>query len=458
MRRRLRSLRVRVALSATLAVTAALVAAALGLVLTVERTLLGRLRAQAIERMDAVADAIAVGRSPQVETDEPPDVLVQVLDENGDVVEVVPEAAPFSFSIVDGNATDTAPPPVAPLPGLDLAPVEGTIVRQLDAEELILAQRSVESPDGDRTIVAISPFSGVSRSVDTVVTTLWIGTPVLIAVVAFVSWHFAGRTLGPVDAMTRRAEEISHSTLGGRLPRPGTHDEVDRLALTLNSMLERLDGAARRQREFVSDASHELRSPIAAIRAQLEVALAHPDAASWEEAAEGALAETARLERLVGDLLALARAEERVLGREPVDVVSMVEELIERAGDARVTLEARAARVDGDRDLLDRALANLLDNARRHARDRVHVSVTPEPSTVVVTVDDDGPGIPEHERVRVFERFRRLEEGRRRDRGGVGIGLSVVARVAESHDGSVRCLASRLGGARFELRLPRSDP
>jgi signal transduction histidine kinase len=457
MRSAFRPLRVRVALFATLAVTAALVAAAAGLVLAVESTLLGRLRDAAVERVDEVADDIAAGADPAAASDAFPDVLVQVLDENGDVIDTVPEAAPFRVEL-DLELNESVSKPFLALdPPLDgRSAGDGTVVRQLSAEELILAQRTVESPEGTRTVVAISPLSGVSRSIDSVVTALWTGIPFLIAVVGFVCWHITGRTLRPVDAMTRRAEEISHSTLDERLPTPGTRDEIDRLAVTLNSMLARLEEAARRQREFVSDASHELRSPIAATRAQLEVALAHPETAAWDRVAADVLEETFRLERLVDDLLALARAEEMALRREEVDLRELLDEQLRRARDGRVTVEGTAPVLHGDRDQLERALANLLDNARRHARNRVVVTLGVREETIVVSVEDDGPGVPDAERELVFERFRRLEDGRERDAGGVGIGLALVSRAASNHGGSARCLGSALGGAKFEIALPAS--
>lgn len=455
---RLRSLRVRITLFATLAVTAALVVAALGLVLTVERSLFGRLKTAAIDQLDVVADAVEAGRDPNVGVTEPPDVLVQILDQEGNLVGSVPRGALFTIGCgSDCPSTFETPvdPDGAPLPDIVQAPVGGgTIVQRLDTAELILAQRTVDSPEGERTIVAISPFSGVSRSLDTVVTALWIGTPFLIAVVASVSWHFTGRTLRPVGAIARRAEEISHSTIGDRLPRTGTDDEVDRLVATLNSMLERLDASARRQREFVSDASHELRSPIAAIRAQLEVALAHPEGSSWVNVATDGLAETERLERLVGDLLALAKAEELGTQRDLVDLGEIVETEVERCADERVAVELTRMMVEGDAGQLERAFANLLDNARRFATDRIDVAVRRSKGAVVLSVDDDGPGIAEADQQRVFERFTRLQDGRTRNDGGVGIGLALVARVVEGHHGVVSCSRSSLGGTRFEVRLP----
>ena len=447
---KLRPLRVRVTLFATLAVTAALVAAAVGLVLVVERTLIGRLERAAIDHMNRVADALADGREPPMGRTNPVDVMVQVLDESGEIIQSFHEQSIISAEAPPQPAF--SPPPGGLVTGL---PTQGqVVVRQVDTKDLILAQRTVDSPEGRRTVVSISPLSEVSRSIDTVIRILWMGIPLLIAVVALVCWYFTGRTLKPVDAMTRRAADISHSTLSGRLPRPETNDEIDRLAVTLNSMLERLEEASQRQHEFVSDASHELRSPISAIKSQLEVALVHPEASSWRAVATNALAESGRMERLVEDLLTLAQAEETASAREPLDLSELVSSETGRLKDARLVLDLDGVVVLGDERQLRRAVANLVENATRYADDRIEVSLRRRDRHVVLAVDDDGPGVRAGERERIFERFTRLDEGRARNHGGIGIGLALVRRVSANHGGQVVCGESRLGGARFEVRLP----
>jgi signal transduction histidine kinase len=450
--KRVPSLRTRVTLFATGVVAIALIAAASGLVFAVERTLLGRLENEAVDQLERIASAVEAGQDPAEVEGGPAEVMVQVIDDQGNVVDVVPggnEAVLRQRIQIAGT-----PGLVAPGPGAVHEP--GTIVvRQLDRRELILAQKTVESPAGERTVVAISPFSGAAHSVDTVVSALWIGTPFLIAFVGLVCWYFAGRTLRPVDAITQRADEISHTTLSDRLPRPGTDDEIDRLAVTLNSMLERLDEAARRQRAFVSDASHELRSPIAAIKTQIEVAMAHPESSHWTDVGSSVLSETRRLEGLVDDILTLARADEVGAERLPVDLADLVRGEVARVNDDRVRIRVQPVVTEVDRDQIERALSNLLSNARRHANARIDVSLRVMDDQVHIIVDDDGPGVPAEDRERVFERFARLDAARGRATGGFGIGLAVVRRVALLHHGEAICSDSPLGGARFEVVLPR---
>jgi signal transduction histidine kinase len=233
----------------------------------------------------------------------------------------------------------------------------------------------------------------------------------------------------------------------------------------MNRMLDRLEQAQARQRRLVSDASHELRSPVATIRQHAEVALAHPDRTTTTELAATVLAEDLRLQRLAEDLLLLTRADEHTLAlrRRPVDLDDLVFDEARRLRDGtglRVdTTAVSAGRVDGDAAGLRRVLRNLGDNAARHAADRLAFSLAERDGLVLLGVDDDGPGIPEADRARVFERFVRLDDNRARDDGGSGLGLAIVAELAAAHGGTVAAAASPLGGARVEVRLPRlADP
>jgi signal transduction histidine kinase len=255
--------------------------------------------------------------------------------------------------------------------------------------------------------------------------------------------------------MRREVEEISHTTLHRRVAEPTSGDEVARLAHTMNAMLNRLDGAAERQRQFVSDASHELRSPLATIRTKVEVADLHPEGADWE--AVGHRAECRSIGPMtVGDLLQMARLDEtgsRLAARHDVDSMRSPNRGEPAAGRSQSTTPA-AARVQGDGAALGRLVRNLADNAARHASSRVGIRVGIEGREAVLRVDDDGPGVPVADRERVFERFTRLDESRVRGAGGTGLGLALVRAVALAHGGTVRVLDSPLGGARFEARLP----
>jgi signal transduction histidine kinase len=225
-------------------------------------------------------------------------------------------------------------------------------------------------------------------------------------------------------------------------------------------MLDRLERSSARQRRFTADASHELRSPVASIRQHAEVALAHPGRTTTEELAETVLAEDLRVQRLVEDLLLLARADERTLElkRRPVDLDDL---LFEEARRLRQTTGLRvdtaavsARRVVGDETSLQRVVRNVVDNAARHARSSVALTLGAVDGTAVVAVEDDGAGIPESERERVLERFVRLDEARARDGGGAGLGLAIVAELVTAHGGRVDIGSSPIGGARVEVRLP----
>jgi signal transduction histidine kinase len=230
----------------------------------------------------------------------------------------------------------------------------------------------------------------------------------------------------------------------------------------MNRMLDRLQRAQARQRRFVSDASHELRSPVTAIRQHAEVALAHPDRATTTELAGTVLVEDLRIQRLVEDLLVLTGADEHALAprRRPVDLDDLVFEEARRlrdAADLRInTGEVSAARVHGDPSGLRRVLRNLGDNAAQHASTHVKFALDERTDVAVLAVDDDGPGIPVADRERVFERFVRLDDARARDDGGSGLGLAIVAELVGAHGGTVAVASSPLGGARIEVTLPQS--
>jgi len=298
----------------------------------------------------------------------------------------------------------------------------------------------------------------VARSLDAVRRALRIGLPLLVGLVALAAWWTVGRALHPVERIRAEADAISASTLHRRVSEPGTGDEVHRLSRTMNAMLERLQGAATRQRQFVADASHELRNPVAAMRADLEAALCEGDRADWPDVARAVLAEEARVEALIGDLLVLAAEDESAatLPGTAVDLneLAAAESARSRKVPVSSTTDADPVVVVGSHSQLERALANLVDNAERHAKSQVRVETTNRPGWAQLSVDDDGPGIPTADRERAFERFTRLDDSRARDQGGFGLGLAMVRSIVTRHRGSVWAEASPLGGARFTIALP----
>ena len=322
------------------------------------------------------------------------------------------------------------------------------------------AQRQVNTQVGRITLVAQGSLDEVDRTVNSVSDVLLIAVPIMIALVALAAWYFTGRALRPVEAIRLEAESITGATINRRVPEPPTDDEVGRLARTMNAMLDRLESSSRKQRQFVSDASHELRSPLASIRTNLEVALRNPDRTDWPEVANRALTEDVRMEDTVSELLELARLDEATgpLLLESLPDIDLDELVLDDTVQTRRvpvdTTRVSAGRVHGRREQLTRVVRNLVDNAARHANARVAVELSTNDDDVTLLVDDDGPGIPVEERERVFDRFTRLDDGRARDAGGLGLGLSMVKAITEQHGGTVSIEDAPLGGARIRVRLP----
>ena len=338
----------------------------------------------------------------------------------------------------------------------------GLVRARPGGEDYRTDRRIVQTEDGPVTLVAQRSLTEVDTTVDKLRNILFVAVPILIALVALAAWYFTGRALRPVEAIRAEAESITGTTIHRRVPEPKTQDEVGRLARTMNAMLGRLETSSQRQRQFVSDASHELRSPLASIRANLEVALRNSDRADWPAVAGRVLAEDERMEDTVSELLELARLDE-LDGGVPVESLPEVDldELVldETVRDHRVlvnTTRVSAGRVHGRREQLARVVRNLLDNADRHARSMVAIGLHNDSETGIVelTVDDDGPGIEPSEREHVFDRFTRLDDGRARDAGGLGLGLSMVKAIVEQHGGTVVIDDAPLGGARVTVALP----
>lgn len=256
---------------------------------------------------------------------------------------------------------------------------------------------------------------------------------------------------------------ITSAGTSQRVPEPGTADEIELLAKTMNDMLARLDDAARRQHRFVADASHELRSPLAAIRTTLEVGLAHPGQAPWPVIADRAVQQAARLDDLIQELLLLAKADERQLAaeRQPVDVGQLLRDIRASAVQSRQDLSldldvAPDVITVGNPDHVERLFRNIIDNALRFALARVVIRAASAATTVQVEVIDDGPGIPAAERDRVFDRFVRLDTSRERRTGTAGLGLAIAREIAVAHSGQIIVADTNGAGARIVITLPRA--
>lgn len=429
------SVRVRVTFLATVLVAVVLTVGALFLTRAVEHRLVTQRRLAASSAAATAATKVAAG-VPMTEAIQLP------IDQAGGV------------GVVDARTGKAVVPfevPVQAQPGLRGQPVTVGLGSS-STYDAVFSAAPVSLSQGDFIIVGYAPLTEVRSSVRTLWTSLLFGIPLVVLAVALVAWFLAGRALRPVEMLRAEVEAISASTLQRRVPEPRSHDEVARLARTMNSMLARLQASRDHERQFLSDASHELRSPLASLRAQL-------DTGGWPDRVGGVRADAARLSHLVDDLMDLAKAEEAPAPTEEVDLEEVIaEEVLSIGATTTVDIDAStlpATRVLGDRPALARMVRNLLDNAARHATARVRVAVSDDGSTVEVIVDDDGPGVPEAQRQSIFERFARIDESRARVSGGVGLGLAVVRATARRHSGEVRCEPAPLGGARFVVTLPR---
>ncbi|MEU4919648.1 ATP-binding protein [Streptomyces parvus] len=480
----MRSVRARAALGATLVVAVALIGAGLAVLLVLRDNLIGQADLQAEVAAREVAGALATGTPyADVEPDDEEDHPVQVIDEEDRVVLVSKDLR----AVTGTGATGVTPVPSASA-GATPAPdddddgdddqdddrsrpgrgevssddpdfSDGTATVDRTTADYRFAAVEATTPDGvTLTVYAGAPLAAEQEAVNTVRGAMLTGLPVLLVVVAGVTWLVTRRALRPVEGIRQEMAAITASEdLARRVPEPGSRDEIAALARTTNETLTVLEASVERQRRFVADASHELRSPIASLRTQLEVAEAHPELLDLP----GAVADTVRLQVLAADLLLLARLD---AGEKPgggtVELGALVrEEVSQRTGDRiAVAVEAPeggAFEVNGSRGQLSRVIGNLLDNAQRHADGSVAVSVAADGRGVRVEVRDDGAGVPEDERERIFERFVRLDDARSRDDGGAGLGLAIARDVASRHGGTLTVHRAAEGGAAFRLWLPR---
>jgi signal transduction histidine kinase len=444
MKLRIQSVRVRVTFGASLVALVALSIAAVLLVGTLRRSQLDTidrgLELRAVD-IESLLDGGATPASVAVESEDAS--FVQILRPDGTVI--------ASSSNIDGE------------PAITSTAGEGRSTRSIPAlgdDEFRVYTRPTDG--SQRVTIAVgTSLEELEHTQNSLVASLVVGVPALLVLLAGLTWIVAGRALRPVDGIRRRVDEIGAGQLDQRVPVPATRDEVGRLATTMNQMLDRLEDAHQRQARFVSDASHELRTPIAVIRHELEVALATDDTEHWRDTARDVLDEDLRMQRLVDDLLFIARHEHGPTAA-PADI-----ELVDL--DDLVVAEARrqrrkipidlsgvsAGQVRGDPDHLARVVSNLLDNAVRHATSQVAAHVTTADGVVTIDIDDDGPGIPEAQREAVFERFTRTDESRTRDDGGTGLGLAIARDIINAHHGTISAHASPwLRGARITVVLP----
>lgn len=440
-----------------IAVGVALVFGALVFLLLLRTALTDGVRASAERDAASLVQEIETSGLASLSDEGDDDELFQVIDESGRVLAASETAEGLGMLLPPGSDDGGTVRIVGEDANFVLEPDD------VDSDSDSSADST--GPSGELTVIAGRSTEEVSDTLGTVVPLVIAAVVVLLALLATTTWFVVGRALRPVDGMRREVDAVTATNLDRRVADPGSDDELGRLAQTMNRMLDRLDESQKSQRRFISDASHELKSPLASLRQYAEVARLYPDRVTAEDLSDAVLDEGARLERLVQNMLVLAHADEHSLAvtRHPVDLDDLL--LAEAArlrastGLAIDSSGIGAGRVLGDSSLLAQVVRNLADNGARHATGRLSLALSEAGTTVTLSIEDDGPGVDKADRERVFDRFVRLDDARAREAGGSGLGLAIVREIVVAHGGSVLLGDSSLGGARVEIRLPAaSDP
>ena len=438
------SVRFRTTAVAVTVVAVALLVGAVTLVALVRGSMRDGVEAATEQRASDLADQLEASGLPAA--DEPD------ADDAGDDPDE-PDDVLWQVTAADGAVVRSSQPLAEPLPTED-----ADEVRLSGADHAYVVTTEDATVGGREYVVTVAgSLEEVEDSTSALTTPLLVGLPLVLLLVGGTTWVVASRALAPVERIRREVELITGDRLDRRVPEPPSRDEVHRLSRTMNQMLGRLERSRDQQQQFVADASHELRSPLSSIRQTAEVARAHPGALPEGELAEAVLEESARMQRLVEQLLLLTREGAVARADQDVDLDDLALAEARRVVRSGLDVDTRgvgAGRVRGDLTALAQVVRNLVDNAARHADAAIALGVRDAGGLVELVVEDDGPGIPEDQRERVFERFVRLDEARARDAGGSGLGLAIVKEIVAAAGGDVAVSSSALGGARFVVRLP----
>ena len=369
----------------------------------------------------------------------------QILDQSGNVV--------ASSSNIDGEPPlfDRVAPEVGYLHfTADSVPIADNSFR--------IVARRVNSSIGNYTIYVGYSLDAVDESVRSLTALLLVGLPLLVLIVGLITWLTTTRALRPIETMRRDVESMTADKLYERVTVPEPKDEVRLLAVTMNDLIDRIEQSQRLQNQFVQNASHELRSPLASLRAQLEVARPNASDIETKLMREHLLSETIRLQLLVDDLLDVAQISES--RHAPIGIVDLDDVIFDVVQRTRITTQhtirvgrVSAGQVRADRRQLERLVTNLVDNAVRHCVSEVSLGLEETDIQVILTVSDDGPGIAPENRERIFDRFERIDDGRGRGEGGFGLGLAMVASIARIHNATV-VITDNNPGATFVVTFP----
>ncbi|MGY4103877.1 HAMP domain-containing sensor histidine kinase [Nocardia sp. R16R-3T] len=443
-------LRVRSALIVAVVISAGLAVAALSLTYVLYRSLVTASDEAATDRIRQVTAQLALHSPADLDrsalsTDNRV-AIVQIIDQTGHVVQ---------------SSTDSPTRPIT-----DERPAPGTTTHHLPpttrAYEGRISATTVDGRGGRYTIVVATNQEEIERTIKLVGALVASATPFIVALAALATYALVGRSLRSVERIRTRVAAITSADLTDRVPVPPQRDEIAALAETMNDMLARIEAGHNAQRRFISDASHELRSPLTTITAALELGRAEPailDAAMLDDTV---LPEAQRMRQLIDDLLLLARADENALTQRRTDV-DLDDVLTAEVARTRTTttltidIAVEPARISGDPNQISRAIRNLLDNATRYAATTITVRLRRDLGNARIEIADDGPGIAAPDRARIFDRFYRPQHDRGRGTGGSGLGLAIVAEIITAHYGTVRIDQNLPTGTIAIIDLPRTD-
>ncbi|MCU1632872.1 MAG: hypothetical protein JWM61_1524 [Micrococcaceae bacterium] len=465
-------------LAAVLTMAVILIVAGVVLLSVLRASLLDSARDLAVQRRDTIVEQIQENDSENLAGDLDSDLagggsgtqVAQIISPDGTII------ATTDASVDDPLYTGDPLPPgqsyLSEAPGL---------IGMVDFDDYIVAAEGVTTPDGD-AVVAVGVPTAIERdAVNTVGWFLLAGVPVLLALAGTLIWFLVGRALRPVERIRSTVAGISHQHLDERVEVPPTRDEIERLATTMNDMLARLQNADAAQRRFVTDASHELRSPLATLTTGLEIAVTDPSDVTWHETSAMLQTQALRMGYLVEDLLTLAKIDDAGLRfvMQDVDLDDLLlEELNRLKTVSRHTIRTHIepARITADPHRITQVIRNLLNNADRHAASTITINLSRNASAhpsshassdsiaahghgqAILTIDNDGDRIPGTQRERVFERFVRLDESRTRENGGSGLGLAISKDIIRAHAGTIRATENTDGHTRFVVTLPLQSP
>ncbi len=420
--------------------------------------LISRLNGELLETATDLGEDTAQDIAALARTGELPPVLPRIGSEPpaiqvvraGEVISQTPDELGLRRVFV----SEPVPPGVTRFFDRDRLPID-------ESGPFRVAALGTQTPEGPATVyvaVDVEDFAEATRIAKQVGGFGLLG---LVLVLCGVLWVVIGRTLAPVVAIRARTEAITASELHQRVPEPEGRDEISDLARTINDMLARLEASARRQESFVADAAHELRSPIASLQARLQTMLLAPGSPPDDRDTRDLLRETVRMGRLVDHLLLLARSDAGTIttAHGPVDLEEVVLETVAAIESiVPITLDdVQPVQVEGQSTLLEHVVRNLLENAERYAEESIEVSLRTHEGRAVLTIDDDGAGIPEDRRDDVVRRFVRIDDSRDRGTGGAGLGLAIVHEIVNLHGGELLIGESPSGGARLQVLLPMAS-